>query len=148
MEFQNIESFSKLLQMSMLPVVLISAVGLLMLSITNRLGRTVDRSRSLAQELESSGGESKEQIRAQLHILLRRSSYLRTSASFLAGSIFLSSLMVVSLFLLLFVGWQVQALILSLFFLSVAAIALSMIFFLIDTSLALRAVRLDVQPHL
>ena len=37
-----------ILQMAVGPVILISGVGLLLLSMTNRLGRVIDRSRLLA----------------------------------------------------------------------------------------------------
>ncbi len=36
-----------ILQMAIVPVILISGVGLLLLSMTNRLGRLIDRSRAL-----------------------------------------------------------------------------------------------------
>ena len=39
------------LQVAIGPVILISGVGLLLLTMTNRLGRAIDRSRSLAGEL-------------------------------------------------------------------------------------------------
>ena len=41
MDVANTESFSRLLQLSVSPVVLISGVGLLLLSVTNRLGRAI-----------------------------------------------------------------------------------------------------------
>ncbi len=39
------------LQVAVGPVILISGVGLILLSLTNRFGRAVDRSRQLAQEM-------------------------------------------------------------------------------------------------
>jgi hypothetical protein len=42
-----------LLQIAIGPVILISGVGLLLLSMTNRFGRIIDRSRILAQELSA-----------------------------------------------------------------------------------------------
>ncbi|NJK85350.1 MAG: DUF2721 domain-containing protein [Bacteroidales bacterium] len=48
----SIQSFIQFLQSCITPVALISGVGLILLSLTNRLGRTIDRSRMLVVELE------------------------------------------------------------------------------------------------
>ncbi len=144
----GIESFSKLLQMSLVPVAFISGVGLLLLSITNRLGRSIDRARHLTDDLEREPASAHAPIKAQLHILLRRSRFLRTSAICVAGSIFFSCLMVIGLFFLVFLGWPVQNLILIFFFFAIVALTLAAIFLILDISLALKALRLELQPHL
>jgi hypothetical protein len=41
------------LQIAIAPVILISGVGLLLLSMTNRLGRTIDRARQLVMQNEA-----------------------------------------------------------------------------------------------
>ena len=132
----------------MVPVVLISASGLLLLSITNRLGRTVDRSRSLASESESSSSAQKNVLKSQLTILLRRSELLRTSVTFVAANILFASVMIVGLFFLTFMDWHIQGPIMFCFFMSVICLIAATVFFLFDISLALKAVRLDVEPHL
>ena len=43
------------------PVILISGVGLLLLTMTNRLGRAIDRSRQLKQELATRTGHERDQ---------------------------------------------------------------------------------------
>ncbi len=48
---EPIDSFVRFLQSSISPIVLISGVGLLLLSLSNRLGRTTDRSRDIVKEL-------------------------------------------------------------------------------------------------
>jgi hypothetical protein len=42
------------LQLSIGPVILISGVGLILLSMTNRLARVIDRSRLLSQDIRGS----------------------------------------------------------------------------------------------
>src|ERR1041385_8600440 len=102
------EAFAKLLQFSISPIALISGASLLLLSITNRLGRTIDRSRILVRELESGGAARfTEEHKNQLRILQRRSGFLRTGVLFISASIFLSALMIMSVFLQVFVGWEV-----------------------------------------
>ena len=51
-------SVVEVLTASIAPVVVISGVGLLLLSITNRYGRAIDRARLLARGLEESDPES------------------------------------------------------------------------------------------
>ena len=44
------------------PVILISGVGLLLLTMTNRLGRTIDRARQLKAELSKRSAAEREQL--------------------------------------------------------------------------------------
>ena len=60
------------LQVAIGPVILISGVGLLLLTMTNRLGRCIDRARQLAQQLPLAGASQREQILAQVGIIYRR----------------------------------------------------------------------------
>ena len=77
------DSFAQLLQFSISPIALISGASLMLLSITNRLGRTIDRSRLLVRELESGAGRSTaDEYKSQLRILLERSQLLRTAILF------------------------------------------------------------------
>jgi predicted lysophospholipase L1 biosynthesis ABC-type transport system permease subunit len=145
---ESIESFAKFLQLSTLPVVLISAAGLILLSITNRLGRVVDRSRHLAHEIESTHTPSKEDTRAQLHVLLKRSHVLRLSVAFTTISVVFSSLMIFMLIFSFVTHELFQIIILVFFATSIVCLILSSLFFLIDTSMALKALRLDIEPHL
>ena len=65
------------LQVAIGPVVLISGIGLLILSMTNRFGRVIDRGRILARELAGVPAQDQVHIEAQLQILTRRAEYLR-----------------------------------------------------------------------
>lgn len=144
----NIESFTKLLQLSISPIALISGAGLLLLSITNRLGRTIDRARDLAFEMEKTTVEKNSKGILQLKVLLKRSELLRNSVFFMGFSVFLSTLMILGLFLLLFAGWSSEGLVLTFLFLNVGCLCISMVFFLLDVSLALKAVKVELGKHL
>ena len=50
-------SVVQIMTASIAPVIVISGVGLLLLSITNRYGRAIDRARLLAQDLAKSDPE-------------------------------------------------------------------------------------------
>jgi len=132
----------------MLPVVLISAASLLLLSITNRLGRIVDRARSLASELENPSSPPQEASRAQLPILLKRARVIRLSVTFASLSILFASLMIFSLSLFLFAGWPIKIPILTLFLFNTLSLIACLIYFLMDVSMALKALTLDIELHL
>lgn len=148
MEIANVESFSKLLQLSVSPVVLISGVGLLLLSVTNRLGRAIDRSRVLASELDKDSTDAARAGKEQLGILVRRAEFLRLSVSLIVASVFFSCLMLLFLFILLFFGPRVEYAILGAFCLSLFTLLGAMIYLLADIFLSLKAVKIEVARHL
>ena len=60
------------LQLAVSPVIMISAYGMLLLSMTNRLGRAIDRARQLSREPEA-------KRRIQVEILAKRARWIRLS---------------------------------------------------------------------
>src|SRR5271154_6275569 len=80
------------------PMILISGVGLLLLTMTNRLGRAIDRARQLKQELSIRTGREREQTLAQVTILYRRAKIIRWSITLAATSAALASVLIVTLF--------------------------------------------------
>jgi len=150
MDDLNVESLSKLMQLSVSPAVLMSGVGLLMLSVTNRLGRAIDRSRMIVKELDLSleQGSAVEEMRSQLVILVRRSYLLRSSVSLLVASIFLSCLMILLLYFKSFAGIHLEYGVIALFFLNLLTLLGSMGFLLADITLSLKALKIEVSRHL
>ena len=65
------------LQVAIGPVILISGVGLLLLTMTNRLGRAIDRARQLAGELQKPANQNREHMLEQVAIIYRRARLLR-----------------------------------------------------------------------
>ena len=143
------DSFAKLLQFSISPIALISGASLLLLSITNRLGRTIDRSRILVRELESgNAARFQEEHKSQLRILLRRSNFLRAAVLSVTLSIFLSALMIMCVFLQVFAGWELKQMVLIIMFLSILSICGAAICLFFDVSAGLRALNLEVRRHI
>ena len=127
---------------------MISGVGLILLSLTNRLARTIDRSRGLVTEIQNDISNDKENKRIQLRILVRRSYILKNSITSISFSILCSSLIIpVLLIMYLF---QIDLTILGklFFLLSVIGIILSAIFLFIDVSLTLKALEFEVKDHI
>jgi len=145
----DIEAFAKLLQFSISPIALISGASLLLLSITNRFGRVIDRSRALVRELESHAGTAfKEEHKKQLRILLTRSRYLRDAVLFLIASVFLSALMIMGVTAQVFLGWEFKLTVLIFLSLSVFSICAALAFLFLEVSAGLQALKLEVHRHI
>ncbi|MEI9866507.1 MAG: DUF2721 domain-containing protein [Limisphaerales bacterium] len=134
------------LQVATGPVILISGIGLLLLTMTNRLGRTIDRARQLCRELPEADGEKRIQTLTQIAIIYRRAQVIRWSIG-LAG---FSVLLVATLIIILFVGalldWQAGEFVVLVFIASMVSLFAALVAFLYDINLALHALRLELKP--
>ncbi len=144
---ENIQYLIQLMQSLISPVVLISGVGLLLLSLTNRLGRVIDRSRILVKELDNDK-ENFEIKKIQISVLYKRSRILRTSITFISFSILFSSLMILLLFLGYFLKINIELVFITFFILAIIGLILSIISFLIDVSLTLKALKFQIKNYL
>ena len=140
----NVAELIPTLQVAIGPVVLISGIGLLILSMTNRLGRVIDRGRILARELAELPPEGQVRIEAQLHILVRRAEYLRRAITSASISVLLAALLIIALFITAALHLEDAWLISALFVGSLGALILSLLAFLRDLNESLLAFKLDV----
>ncbi len=135
-----------ILQLAVGPVILISGVGLLLLTLTNRFGRMVDRSRLLVRELAAAPGSAwAPNLREQLTILARRAAILRTSITLCSITVLLVGVLILTLFLGALLQWEVAGLVAAVFSIAVLALIGGMLAFIADMNLALAAARLDLQ---
>jgi Protein of unknown function (DUF2721) len=134
------------LQFSIGPVILISGVGLLLLTLTNRFGRMVDRTRQLNHELAAGPTSDKAApIRTQIDILMRRASILRLSITLGAITVLLDAVLMLLLFLSAWMQLELAGLIAAVFCLALVSLIGAMISFIKDMNLALAAVRHEVK---
>jgi len=139
-------NFIHFLQVSITPVALISGVGLLLLTITNRLGRTIDRTRLLITDINSSGEQMPAEKVEEIKILTLRNKYLRASIALMALSVLCSSLIIPLLAILMVVQFDLLWLGYVLFSISIFSIIVSMILFFIDIVLSLKAINIEIYP--
>jgi hypothetical protein len=135
------------LQFSIAPVILISGVGLLLVSMTNRYGRIIDRCRIQADFLRAhTGGEAyRAGIRHQLDILLHRGRLLRLAIALAALSILQAALLIIILFVITLLKVEISVVIIALFFGCVLCLIFSMIFFIVDINVSLSALKLEIE---
>jgi hypothetical protein len=132
------------LQTAVSPVVLISGVGLLLLTMTNRLGRLVDRARALSAQLKGGTAPDSDAVHAQLRILSQRGRLLRRSIASAGFCILFAALLIISLFVTKLAGHEVQWLYAAFFFLSLICLIFSLVDFIRDVYRALEATALEV----
>lgn len=126
------------------PVILISGVGLLLLTMTNRLGRAIDRARQLKRELPERTGREREQALAQVAIIYRRARLIRLSILLAAISVLLAAALIITLFVAALVQWQHGTLGSLIFIGSMISLFGSIIAFIWDINLSLHALKLEL----
>jgi len=132
------------LQTAVGPAVVISGVGLLLLTMTNRLGRIVDRSRALAHQARTTAGDEREKARAQLRILHQRADLTRWAIALAAFCVLFVALLVISLFVTALFDVEVAWLIAGFFIVSMVCLIGSLVMFIRDINKSLHATALEV----
>lgn len=136
-----------ILQLAVGPVILISGVGLLLLTLTNRFGRMLDRSRALVREVVE-GSQSPAvvgNLQTQVEILHRRARILRLSITLAAVTVFCVGVLILALFVAVLAQLEIAGVLVGLFCIAILGLIGSMAAFIVDMNLALRAAQLDWQ---
>ena len=126
------------------PVILISGVGLLLLTMTNRLGRAIDRARQLTNELAAQSGAERAATQAQVDIIYRRAKIIRLAILFSVTSAFLAALLVVTLFLTAWFRCEAAWPAVVIFIACLTSLAASLVAFMGDINLSLHALELEL----
>jgi hypothetical protein len=127
------------------PVILISGVGLLLLTMSNRLGRAIDRARQLKAELPKRTEPEREQVLAQIAIIYRRAKMIRLSITLAASSALLAAALVVALFLTALLRWDDAWLVSIIFIVCMISLITSLVAFIRDINLSLHALKLELE---
>lgn len=143
-------SVTQILTASIAPVIIISGVGLLLLSITNRYGRAIDRARALMRELEQTEatGPRHANLAEQLRHKYHRAHLLRASMVYGALSILFVALMILSLFAEQVFGLHRDFMALPFFALCLLSLLMCIYYSIRDITSSLNALELEVQDEL
>ncbi len=135
------------LQLAIGPVIFISGVGLLLLTMTNRFGRVIDRTRALASRLRRSSEPDRAYGILQIDILYRRIRNLRRSITFTAGSVFFVSVLMIVLFLAALLGLDWAVPVTGLFAGALACLTVGVALFIYDFHLSLSALDFELEAE-
>ena len=129
------------------PVILISGVGLLLLTMTNRLGRAIDRARLLKADLPKRTDAERAHVQEQVAIIYRRAKMIRFSITLAALSALLAAALVVTLFLAALLQWQNGWLVSLVFIACMVSLIASLVAFIRDINLSLHALKLELESN-
>jgi len=132
------------LQIAIGPVILVSGVGLLLLSMTNRLGRIIDRARELAIELRADDSGPRDRVLSQLDILTKRARLLRQAITLAIVSLLSAAVLVITLFVAAVFALEVGVLVVALFVCCMGSLIGALLAFLREINLSLAALRLEL----
>jgi hypothetical protein len=135
------------IELAVAPVFLIAGIGALLTVLTNRLGRTVDRSRALEQELMIEGAmESHPRWRVEIILLDRRISWINRAIVLSTAAMLFICLVIATLFAGQLLSINVAIPVSMLFILTMAALIAATGSFLweIHVAAAMIRVRTDV----
>jgi hypothetical protein len=133
-----------ILQVAIGPVILISGVGLLLLTMTNRFGRIIDRTRQLSHELRSAQSPEADRALAQLEILLTRARIVRGAITAASVSVLLAAVLIIVMFIGALFRLPSAVLVVGLFTSCLGSLIGSLVLFIREINLSLGALRLEV----
>lgn len=134
-----------LLQIAVGPVILISGIGLILLSMTNRFGRVIDRTRQVA-EAGRHAPPDEPRFQSQLKMLRRRAELLRLAIIYAVASVLSAALLVITVFVTALLKSNAALHIVILFLACLILLIASLILFIQDLNLSLEAMNLDTAP--
>ena len=133
------------LQAAISPVILISGVGLLLLSMTNRFGRAIDRARDLIDAHRHASPEERQRFSSQVQVLEKRTRFIQRAISLAILSMLFAGLLVISLFVTALFKLELVFVSILLFVACLISLICSLIVFLQDINLALSALQVELK---
>jgi len=143
----SLREIAPVLQLALGPVILISGIGLLLLSMTNRLGRLIDRSRRLSEARRRATAEEREHVEAQIAVLSARAIHVRRAIVLAVVSLLCAAVLVITLFLAAVLRWDAVIVVVVLFACCMLALIASLVSFLRDVNHSLTAIKLELAAH-
>lgn len=138
---------SSILPLAVSPAIIISACGLLILSMSNRLGRAIDRARSLSRERATGSDSRKKNIDQQMKVLRHRCGLIRSSILSCSICILLTAILILALFILTSAEVDAGLIVAVIFCASIVSLAVALVFFTCDVFLALKAMETEISEE-
>ena len=141
----HIADASRLIQLAIAPVFLLTGVATLLGVLSSRLGRTIDRGRVLEALLTGTDAERLARMHDELAVLSRRAKIIYRAISLGVITALLICSVIASLFLSAFTRVDVTLVVAALFIAAMAALITALLLFLREVFLATRVLRIG--PH-
>ena len=139
---QTIYDISHVIQLSVAPVFLLTAIGTILGVLSNRLARIVDRARALNERLENSTENRVPAIHAEMHTLAQRRRMINFAITFGTTAALLVCVSIATVFLGAVMRASVAVAVASLFILAMTAFVVALVCILREVLLAVRSIHL------
>lgn len=140
----NAVGVAQLIQASIAPVFLLSAVGVTLGVLTNRLARIVDRSRAMEERLATQPADAAA-LRERLAVMARRARLINVALTLCTITAFLVALVVVLLFANAFLHDDLSIAVATIFVASMLSLAGAFLAFLIEVRVSTASLRIGRQ---
>ena len=139
----------RILSASIAPVIVISGVGLLLLSMTNRYSRVIERARDFIKDLDAAEDDTRRKLLVeQIRIIYRRARILRLAIILSSTSIFFVAVTVLALFAGQVLGVKADYVSVPCFGLCLLSLLGSLYFFIKDVTISLTALELEIESYI
>jgi hypothetical protein len=132
------------LQVAIAPVILISGVGLLLLSLTNRFGRALDRTREIHRQMCAAPATDRLRLASQVEVIYRRARLIQFSIVMGALSALSAAMLVLTLFFTALMKLESAALVSVFFVCCLVSLVVSLVTFIMEIRLSLRALTVEL----
>lgn len=133
------------IQLAVAPAFLLSAVGIVLTMLTNRLARVVDRARRLEDTAPTASGPDLRDRQDQLRVLARRARLMNRAITLSTVCALLVAMVVMAIFVNQFVAFRLSTLIAILFIVAMLSLIAALILFLREVFLAIAGLRIGVR---
>lgn len=134
-----------IIQAAVTPVILISGMGLLLLTMTNRMGRIMDRTRAYAAQFGQADPNKRQYLEQMFESTWRRAKIVRLALTFATSSMLMSAGLVIVIFLGVVLGRDFSGLMLTLFMGAILLLIAALAAFLRDVFVSLSALHVEVE---
>jgi hypothetical protein len=142
----SVTEFMQMMQASIASVAMISGVGLLLLSMTNRYGRTIDRLRILIKEAAAAtDSQVKAKLAFQIKVMYERCRIVRTAVILASSSIFFVALTILLIFISQLLAVNPGMVTVIAFSMSLVCLVVSLMFLIKDLTISLKAVETEIK---
>jgi hypothetical protein len=135
-----ITAVTRVIQLSIAPVFLLTALGTMLSVFSARLGRVVDRYRVLADRLPAVSTEQRELVRAEMVFLRKRRRVVNIAITLATAAALLVCMLIATAFISTIVGWDFSRPVAGLFVAAMLAFIGALLAYLSEVSLSVRSV--------
>ena len=141
-DFQNADAIAHVIQLSVAPVFLLTAIGTMLSVMTNRLGRVIDRARVLEARLDAAPPEGVPHLHAYLATLSRRADLIGHAITLCTSTAVLVCTVIALLFLGDYLRYDMSVPVALLFIVAMLFLVAGLINFLREIFIAKASLRI------